>query len=82
MLNTKELEAIVDFLESNFDLDDCELPDEYYYTCFPLCLLDAVFSIGVRYSSTRNAVQNYCSKYAVWKRKLTEARSSYYTISQ
>lgn len=65
MLNTKEIETIVDFLESNFDLDNCELPDEYYYTCFPLCLLDAVFSIGVRYSSTRNAVQNYCSKYAI-----------------
>ena len=66
MFGKEELDATVDFLESNFDLDDAEiLPGAYYYTCLPLCLLDAVFSIGVRYSSTANAVKNYCKAYDI-----------------
>lgn len=65
MLSTEELQKIVDFLETEFDLENVELPDEYYYTCLPLCLLDAVFSIGVTYSSTRNTVRRYCDKYGI-----------------
>lgn len=65
MITKEELQKAVDFLETEFDLDSIELPDEYYYTCLPLCLLDAVFSIGVTYLSTRNAVQRYCDEYNI-----------------
>jgi hypothetical protein len=36
------------------------LGDEYYYQGLPLCVIDAVFSIGVRYSGTRQLVARYC----------------------
>ena len=53
-------EEIIKFLEENFNLDNYELPDEYSYSCFPLCLLDAVFSIGANYKSTQNVVDRFC----------------------
>lgn len=36
------------------------LPDEYYYAHLPLCVVDAVFSIGAVYTSTQNTVKNFC----------------------
>lgn len=81
MLSTEELQKIVDFLETEFDLENVELPDEYYYTCLPLCLLDAVFSIGVTYSSTRNTVQRYCGKYEIPCCDRTRELKSQHTIS-
>ncbi len=41
------------------------LPNEYHYSCLPLCLLDAIYSIGVRYSSTKNVVKRYCKKVGI-----------------
>lgn len=35
------------------------LSDSYFYYSLPLCVIDAVFSIGVRYSSVKNTVANY-----------------------
>lgn len=65
MATVEKIQKAINFLEAGFDLDDIELPDEYYYTCLPLCLLDAVFSIGVKYPSTRNVVQRYCDEYKI-----------------
>ncbi|HYC47804.1 MAG TPA: hypothetical protein VED01_20220 [Burkholderiales bacterium] len=48
-------------------LGDAALGDEYYYGSLPLAVLDAVFSIGVRYASVRNVVDRYCSRFAVTK---------------
>ena len=53
-------DRIIDFLENNFDLNDMDIPDEYRYQSLPLCIMDAVFSIGVRYTSTANTVRRYC----------------------
>ena len=39
-----------------------DLPDEYYYSCLPLCLIDAVFSIGACYTSTKNVVLYFAQK--------------------
>lgn len=35
------------------------LPPEYFYKSLPLALIDAVFSIGVTYASTRNTVERF-----------------------
>lgn len=32
---------------------------EYHYSCLPLCVVDAVFSIGARYTSTKNTVRRF-----------------------
>lgn len=54
------IHAIVEHIKNRCDPCDDILPEEYNYSCLPLCLLDAVFSIGVRYESTRNVVKRYC----------------------
>ncbi len=33
---------------------------EYRYASLPLCVIDAVFSISARYSSTQNTVERFC----------------------
>ena len=46
--------------ENLFDLSALALSDAYYYSALPLCIIDAVFSIGVKYTSTQNTVLRYC----------------------
>lgn len=41
------------------------LPGEYRYASLPLCVIDAVFSIGVRYSSTQRVIERFC-KHCDW----------------
>lgn len=43
------------------------LGDEYYYQSLPLCIVDAVFSIGVRYEGVRSVVTRYCDFFGVRK---------------
>lgn len=50
------------------------LAEEYRYASLPLCVVDAVFSIGVRYTSTQKVVANLC-KYTSWPR-LADSRYS------
>ncbi len=40
-----------------------EVADEYGYTSLPLCVIDSVFSIGVRYESVRNVIDRYCRRF-------------------
>ena len=47
--------------ESIFDLASAALSPSYYYDSLPYCIIDAVFSIGVRYTSTQNVVKSYCA---------------------
>jgi hypothetical protein len=49
------------------ELKITKLADEYRYASLPLCVVDAVFSIGVRYTSTQKVVSNLC-EYAGWTR--------------
>lgn len=37
-------------------------PQEFFYASLPLCVIDAVFSIGVTYISTRNTVVRFCER--------------------
>lgn len=38
------------------------LPGEFFYASLPLCIIDAVFSIGVTYTSTANTVARFCER--------------------
>jgi hypothetical protein len=42
------------------DLETAALGPEYSYHSLPLCVIDAVFSIGVRYRNVQNAVESWC----------------------
>lgn len=41
-------------------LANATLSPEYYYNSLPQCIIDAVYSIGVKYTSTRSTVIKYC----------------------
>jgi len=41
------------------DLESVKLSKSYYYSSLPLCVIDSVFSIGVKYQSTINVVDNF-----------------------
>jgi len=41
------------------------LSDEYFYAHLACCVLDAVFSIGVKYSSTRQVPIRYCHHFGL-----------------
>jgi hypothetical protein len=49
------------------DLAAARLGREYEYHSLPLCVIDAVFSIGVRYRNAQKAVESWCaSQKPVW----------------
>jgi hypothetical protein len=51
---------LINFCRRELALKDAKLGDEYGYGSLPLCVIDAVFSIGVRYESVRNVIGRYC----------------------
>lgn len=58
-------------------MDEIKLPEEYNYSCLPLCLIDAIYSIGVSYTSTKNVVDKYCSKYGIERLKSTRSEKKH-----
>lgn len=60
-----EIEMVVKCCKEELNLDNVKLSDEYYYQSLSLCVIDAVFSIGVRYASTRKTVIKYCDFYGI-----------------
>lgn len=60
------------------DLGRTELPPEYAYHSLPLCVIDAVFSIGVRYRNAQKAVESWCmAQTPDWPQHSTAAESRY-----
>jgi len=51
------------------------LGDAYFYQSVPICFIDAVYSIGVRYSQVQKVVDNYCSYF-----KLRKTRENRYVL--
>nr|WP_281722043.1 hypothetical protein [Nitrosomonas nitrosa] len=39
------------------------VPDEYRYASLPICVIDAVYSIGVTYTSTKATVARFCERH-------------------
>lgn len=44
------------------------------YQSITLCLIDAIFSINVRYEGVKNVVRNYCETYRLQERRVSAAR--------
>ncbi len=55
-----DVNLMCNFCEKLLNLKDAQLSDEYYYNSLPLCIIDAVYSINAKYTSTRNTVIRYC----------------------
>lgn len=46
--------------KNKLDLENAKLDIGYYYSNLPVCIIDAVFSIGIKYTATRNVVERFC----------------------
>ncbi len=60
-----DLNALVQYCKENLDFSSIELAQEYGYASLPLCVIDAVYSIGSRYASTENTVARFCRFFRV-----------------
>lgn len=49
------------------DKKDYELPSEFHYKHLPLCVIDSVFSIGVKYETVQNAIDRFCEHFKIDK---------------
>ena len=56
----QDFEILKNYAKQTLPLADAALAPEYYYQSLPLCVIDAVFSIGVRYSGVKRVVERYC----------------------
>ncbi len=53
-------QKLANYCKSTLSLDSINSDRTYGYPNLPLCVIDAVFSIGVNYASTRNVVSRFC----------------------
>jgi hypothetical protein len=60
-MSTQDVSLIVSHCKKVIDFSVLNLSDSYYYHSLPLCVLDAVFSIGVRYEGVENVVARYAA---------------------
>ena len=78
-----EIQKICQSCKEVLHLDTCVLSDSYYYDSLPLCVIDSVFSIGVKYTSTQNAVRNYCRYFSLREYNLNrDAAGDQHTITE
>lgn len=55
-----EIIKIANFCKEKIDLETQNIVYEFNYASMPLCVVDSVFSIGVRYESVTNVIHNVC----------------------
>jgi len=60
MTAIEDFRIIADFCKLQLDLANAKLGEGYYYQSLPLCIINAVFSIGANYASTKNVVSRFC----------------------
>lgn len=54
-------DRIAQYCRVHLNLQNAQLSEEYYYRSLPFCIIDAVYSLAARYSSTRNTVIRFCN---------------------
>ncbi len=65
MSSADDISLIVQQCKEKVDLGSIKQAEEYYYHSLPQCVIDAVFSIGVRYAGIIKTVRNYCEYFGV-----------------
>lgn len=56
---------LVEKCKELLNLKDAKLPDEYYYSSLPLCVIDSIFSINSNYTSVKNVIKRYCTYFNI-----------------
>jgi hypothetical protein len=57
-----DIDKLVECCRAKLNLENATLSREYFYKSLPICIIDAVFSLGIRYSMTQKIVQSFCNK--------------------
>ena len=65
MIEANDVEKTVNFCRENLDIATTIEEQEPPYANIPLCVIDSVFSISVRYSSTQKVVQRFCDRFGI-----------------
>ncbi len=55
------------YCKNKLNLADMKLGEEYNYSCLPLAIIDAIYSILQNYSQVQKIVENYCDYYGIEK---------------
>ena len=77
------IEMLCQACEETLNLKNAELSSSYYYDSLPHCVIDAVFSIGAKYTSTTNVVKSYCAYYGLRVHNRShDQKGDKHTISQ
>ncbi|HLD12348.1 MAG TPA: hypothetical protein VJB87_02015 [Candidatus Nanoarchaeia archaeon] len=61
----QETNRLAEQCKKDLTLHKTALSPEYYYQSLPYCVIDAVFSLGTNYASTKKTVINYCNHYGL-----------------
>ena len=68
VITNETIDKITNFCNGIFaNNKDYQLADEYDYGHLILCVIDSVFSIGVRYQSVKNTINHFCDYYKIEK---------------
>ncbi len=59
ILNNR-IDLFVDHCDKTLPLNNAKLSPSFFYSSLIFCVTDAIFSIGIRYSITKNVVQHLC----------------------
>lgn len=71
-MNEKDIFLVKSYCMDNLELLNAKLSDEYYYNSLVFCIIDAIFSIGAKYASTRKTVERYCKYYGLQRIRTTK----------
>jgi hypothetical protein len=69
-----DVQKLANYCRKVLNLKEARLSPEYFCQSLPLCIIDAVFSLGVKYEGTRRTVMRYCDYFNLERiRKSREA---------
>ena len=59
-IDEMKITKIADYTKNNIDIGNYKLDPEFYYQSLPFCVIDSIYSIGVRYETVKKTVNNFC----------------------
>lgn len=82
-MNEEIINKVSTFCSEIFkDKKENELPEEYTYSHLPLCVIDAVFSIGVKYEGVTNTINRFCNHFQIEKFSTKEELTTSYFLGK
>lgn len=71
-MNSRDINLVADYADRLLELEAARESEGGHYQSLPLCVIDAVYSIGVHFRSVERVVDRYCRYFGL--RKFREAK--------